>query len=32
MVVHLRVLFLFILYIVVTFLYMPFVPVYKGFI
>lgn len=25
-------LYLFILYIVVTFLYMPFVPVYKGFI
>nr|DAQ62289.1 MAG TPA: hypothetical protein [Caudoviricetes sp.] len=25
-------LYLFILYIVVTFLYIPFVPVYKGFI
>nr|DAH30142.1 MAG TPA: hypothetical protein [Caudoviricetes sp.] len=31
LVAHLRVL-LFILYIVVTFLYIPFVPVYKGFI
>ena len=31
LVAHLRVL-LFIFYIVVTFLYMPFVPVYKGFI
>ena len=31
LVAHLRVL-LFVLYIVVTFLYMPFMPVYKGFI
>lgn len=31
LVAHLMVL-LFVLYIVVTFLYIPFVPVYKGFI
>nr|DAQ69161.1 MAG TPA: hypothetical protein [Caudoviricetes sp.] len=32
MVAHLRVLFYLFSYIVVTFLYIPFVPVYKGFI